>query len=227
MLLKKADTKNSLLSTILETSSADQARLFTEALAKYNIKPVIDIPFTTGTKDFTSHITQLQKAAPDAIIGACFQAEAAILIQQIRAIGMKDIPIFGSNAFADPVTIRLAGDAVNGVYCASAWVPTTPNPKGAALAKKYKELFKEDCGKAAAQVYDHVSIICEAIKRAGSTDREKVKAAFNTIDNYQGAITNYDIRTNGDAGRGGLLVKVEKQVAVVLEPITSEKVIKK
>lgn len=210
-----------------ETSSADQARLAKEGLAKYGITPLVTVPFTTGTKDFTSHITQLQKAGVDAIFGACFQAEAGILLQQIRALGMKDVPVFGSNAFADPVTIRLAGDAVNGVYCASAWVPNTPNPKGAAFANKYKELYKEDCGKAAAQVYDHVSIIVEAIKRAGTTDREKVRAAFNTIDNYQGAITNYDIRTNGDAGRGGLLVKVENQVATVIEPITSEKVINK
>jgi branched-chain amino acid transport system substrate-binding protein len=210
-----------------ETSSTDQARIAKETLAKLGLEPVVVVPFTTGTKDFTSHITQIQKSGADAVFGGAFQAEAAILVQQIRSLGMKDIPIFGSNAFADPVTIRLAGDAVNGVYCAAAWVPNTPNPKGAALAKKYKELYKEDCGKAAAQVYDHVSIIVEAIKRAGTTDRAKVRDAMNTIDNFDGAITRYDLRTNGDAGRGGLLVKVEKQIPTVLEAITSEKVIKK
>lgn len=207
-----------------ETSSADQARLFTEGLAKFGITPEVVVPFTTGTKDFTSHIAQLQRAGVEAIVGACFQNEAAILIQQIRAFGM-DMPIFGSNGFADPITLRLAGEAVNGVYCASAWVPTTPNPKGATLAKKYKELFDEECGKAAAQVYDHVSVICEAITRAGSTDREAVRVAMQTIDNYQGAITRYDCRTNGDCGRGGLLVKVENQVPVVLGEITSEKTV--
>lgn len=207
-----------------ETSSSDQARLFTEALAQYGIEPEIVVSFTTGTKDFTSHIVQVQEKGVDAIIGACFQNEAAILVQQIRAMGIE-VPIFGSNAFADPVTLRLAGEAMNGTYCASAWVPTTVSVKGAALAKKYKELYNEDCGKAAAQVYDHVSIICEAITRAGTTDREAVRDAMNTIDNYEGAITRYDCRTNGDCGRGGLLVKVENEVAVILGEITSEKVI--
>lgn len=210
-----------------ETSSTDQARLAKEMLAKYGLEPVVVVPFTTGTKDFTSHITQLQKSGAEAVFAGAFQAEAAILLQQMRALGMKNTPVFGSNAFADPVTIRLAGDAVNGVYCAAAWVPNTPNPKGAAFAKKYKELYKQDCGKAAAQVYDHVSVIVEAIKRAGTTDRAKVRDAFNTIDNFDGAITRYDIRTNGDGGRGGLLVRVDNQVPTVLEPITSEKVIKK
>ena len=38
------------------------------------------------------------------------------------------------------MTIELAGELNDNVYCASAWVPNTPNPKGAALAEKYKEL---------------------------------------------------------------------------------------
>lgn len=207
-----------------ETSSTDQAGLFAKGLAQYGIEPKVVVPFTTGTKDFSSQIAQVQNSGAEAIIGACFQTEAAILVTQIRAMGI-DAPILGSNAFADPVTIQLAGDATDNVYCASAWVPNTPNPKGAAFANKYKELYNEDCGKAAAQVYDHVSLICEAIKIAGTTDREAVRDALNTISDYQGAITTYDCRTNGDCGRGGLLVLVENQEAKIIDSIISEKVI--
>ena len=120
-----------------ETSSADQARLFTEALKSYGIEPVVTVPFTTGTKDFSSHIAQVQASGADAIIGAAFQTEAAILIQQIRSLGIE-APILGSNGFADPVTIQLAGELNDNVYCASAWVPNTPNPKGAALAESIR-----------------------------------------------------------------------------------------
>lgn len=209
-----------------ETNSAAQAQQYIDGLARYGIKPAVVIPFTTGTKDFTSHIAQIQRAKVEAIAAGCFQTEAAILVQQIRALGMKDIPIFGANAFADPVAIRLAGEAMNGVYSAAAWVPTTTNPKGAALAKKYKELYKEDCGKAAAQVYDHVSIIVEAIRRAGTTNRAAVRDAMNTIADYHGAITRYDLRTNGDCGRGGLLAQVINGQPVIIEEIVSEKIIK-
>jgi branched-chain amino acid transport system substrate-binding protein len=204
-----------------ETASADQARLFTEALKALNITPVITVPFTTGTKDFTSHLVQIQKLNVDAIVAASFGTEAAILVQQIRSMGMDKMPIFGSNVYADPIVIALAKDAMNGVYCATHWVPTTPNPKGKAIATKYKDLYKEDLGKAGAQVYDHVYILCEAIKRAGSTDRTKVRDAMNTIVDYQGAMTIYDISTNGDCGRGGLLVQVVNQQANVLGEISA------
>lgn len=207
-----------------ETSSADQANLFAEALKTYDIEPLVTVPFTTGTKDFSSQIAQVQNSGAEAVIGAAFQTEAAILITQIRSMGM-DVPILGSNAFADPVTIQLAGKATDDVYCASAWVPNTPNPKGNAFSAKYQEKYGDECGKAAAQIYDHVSVICEAIEIANSTDREAVRDAMNTIESYQGAITKYDCRTNGDCGRGGLLVKVKDGKADIIAEITSEKII--
>ncbi len=205
-----------------ETSSNDQARLFTEALQAHGVEPLVTVPFTTGTKDFSSHIAIIQQSGADVIIAAAFQTEAAILIQQIRSMGI-DSPILGSNGFADPVTIGLAGELCDNVYSGVQWVPETTNPKGAALAAEYQERFNEACGKSAAQVYDNINIICEAIRIAGTTDREAVRDAMSTISDYHGAITTYDCRTNGGCGLGGLLVRVTKGQAEVLGEIISEK----
>ena len=205
-----------------ETASSNQAQLFTEALETYGIKPLITVPFTMGTKDYSSHLAQVQNSGAEAVIIACFHTEAAIILQQMRALEMQQ-PVFGSNAFGDPVTISLAGDAINGAYSAAAWVPNTPNPKGAAFSKKYTETYGEACAASAAQIYDHIYVICEAITRAGNTDREAVRDAMNTIADYEGAITIYDCRTNGDCGRGGLLVQVVDQEPTIVESLFSEK----
>ncbi|MBQ6373172.1 MAG: ABC transporter substrate-binding protein [Clostridia bacterium] len=207
-----------------DSSSANQAALFTEALASYDIKPLLDIPFTTGTKDFSSHLAQIQNSGAEAVVVSCFHTEAAIILQQMQALEMEQ-PVFGSNAFGDPITIGLAGDAINGAYSAAGWVPNTPNPIGAALSAKYEERFGAACASSASQVYDHIYVLCEAIKRAGSTDRAAIRDAMNTISDYQGAITVYDCRTNGDCGRGGLLVQVVDQQPTIIQELYSEKVI--
>ncbi|HSK68754.1 MAG TPA: ABC transporter substrate-binding protein [Candidatus Limnocylindria bacterium] len=207
-----------------ETASSNQAELFIAALATYGITPVVKVPFTTGTKDFSSHLAQIQNSGAEGIVVAGFHTEAAIIMQQMRALGMEQ-PVFGSNAFGDPVTISLAGDAMNGVYSATSWVPTTPTEKGAAFAKKYLERHNTPAASSAAQVYDHIYVITEAITRAGTTDREAVRDAMNTISDYQGAITIYDCRTNGDCGRGGLLVEVVDEVPTIVQALYSEKVI--
>ena len=206
-----------------ESSSVDQAALFTAALAKYGIEPAVTLGFATGTKDLTAQLVQIQQAGVDAVIGAAFSDQAALLLQQMRMIGMEDMPVLGSNGFTDVVTIRLAGEACEGVMAATHWAPSTTSAKGAALQAKYKEMYNDDCGKSAAQVYDHIYVICEAIRRAGTTDRTAVRDAMNTIDAFEGAMTTYDCTTNGDCGRGGLLVQVQNGEAVVLDEIISAK----
>lgn len=205
-----------------ESASSDQARLFTEALAKYEIEPTVVVPFTTGTKDFSSHLVQIQNTQPDAVIAAMFHTEAAIVVQQMRAMGME-MPIFGSNAFGDPITIGLAGEYMNNVFSVTGWVPNTPNEKGAAFSKKYTDTYGDECAMSAAKIYDMVYVICEAIERAGSTDREAVRDAMTTIDGYEGAITVYDCRTNGACGRGGLVVEVVDKVPTIREDVYAEK----
>lgn len=205
-----------------ETASSDQARLFKEALATYDIEPLVEVPFTTGTKDFSSHLAKIKESGAEGIIVASFHTEGAIFLQQKQAMGMDNL-VFGSNAFGDPVTIELAGEAINGVFSVTAWVPNTTNEKGAAFSKKYTELYDEACAKTAAQIYDHVSILVEGIRRADSTDREKVREALTTIDSYQGAITMYDLRTNGDCGRGGLIVEVVDGTPTIIEELYNAK----
>lgn len=204
-----------------ESAAVDQALLFKKALATYGIEPSVEVSFATGTKDLTAQLVQIQQANVDAVVGAGFPDGNAMLLQQMRSLGMEDMPVFGSNGYTDPMTIRLAGEAAEGVYAATHWSPDTKAEKGAALAAEYKARFGEDCGKSATQVYDALSIICEAIKRAGTTEKNAVREAINTIDSFEGVMTTYDCTTNGDCGRGGLLVQIEDGKAAVLESIVA------
>lgn len=204
-----------------ETASNDQANLFTAAIEELGGTVDGDISFTNGTKDFTAQLSQAMQLDSDALVVACLQTEAAILIQQVRALGI-DKPVFGSNAFGDPVTIDLAGEAVNDAYSVTAWVPNTPNPLGSAYSQKYEETFNEACAKAAAQIRDHVYVICAAIEAAGTTDRAAVRDAMLGLTSYEGAITTYDCSKRGNCGKGGLIVQVQDLVPTVLEEITTE-----
>ena len=201
-----------------ETASTDQANLFKTAIEELGGTVDEMVSYTSGTKDFTAQLTRAQQNDSDAIVMASLYTEAAILIQQTRSMGIEK-PVFGSNAFGDPITIGLAGDAINDAYSVTAWVPNTPNPLGAEFSKKYQEQFGEECAKAAAQVRDHVYVICEAIKTAGSTDRTAVRDAMLTLTDYQGAITTYDCSRRGNCGLGGLIVQVQDQVPTIIEEI--------
>ncbi|WP_283681886.1 ABC transporter substrate-binding protein [Parablautia sp. Marseille-Q6255] len=204
-----------------ETASADQARLFQEGIEANGGTVDEVIPFTNGTKDFTAQLSQAMQSDSDALVVACLQTEAAILIQQAKALGIEK-PIYGSNAFGDPVTVDLAGESINDAYSITAWVPDSPNEMGAEFSKKYEETYDEACAKAAAQIRDHIYVICEAIETAGSTDRTEVRDAMLTLTNYEGAITTYDCSLKGNCGKGGLIVQVKDLIPTVVEEITTK-----
>lgn len=204
-----------------ETASTDQANLF-KAGIEANGGSVDDmIAFTSGTKDFTAQITNASAKDSDAIVIACLQTEAAIITQQMKAMGVEK-PIFGSNAFGDTVTIGLAGDAMNGAYSVTAWVPDAPTELGGPFSKKYHDTYNEDCAKAAAQIRDHVYVICRAIEDAGSTDRTEIRDAMLKITDYEGAITHYDCSRKGNCGKGGLIVQIQDQVPTIIKEIVTE-----
>ena len=203
-----------------ETASSDQARLFQEGIEAQGGTVENVLSYTSGTKDFTAQLTQAIQTNSDAIVMACLYTEAAIIIQQARDMGI-DRPIFGSNAFGDPIAIDLAGDAINDVYSVTAWVPNTPNELGAAFSAKYTEAYDEACAKAAAQIRDHVYVICAAVEAAGSTDRTAVRDAMLTLTSYQGAITTYDCSTPGNCGKSGLIVQVKDQAPTIVKEITT------
>ncbi len=204
-----------------ETASADQAKLFQAGIEAMGGSVDEVLSFTNGTKDFTAQLTRAAANGSDALVVACLQTEAAILIQQARDMGIEQ-PVFGSNAFGDPVTVELAGEAINGAYSVTAWVPNTPNEMGAAFSKKYEETYNEACAKAAAQIRDHVYVICAAIEAAGSTDRAAVRDALLTLTNYEGAITTYNCSTRGNCGTGGLIVQVQDLEPTIIEEIVTE-----
>lgn len=201
-----------------ESSSTDQAGLFTAALKERGLEPVITLNYATGTKDLTAQLAQIQNAGADCIAAAGFQDSAAVLLMNKEALGI-DIPVFGSNGYTDPVTISLAGEAAEGAMAGTHWAPTTPREKGSAFAKAFEERYGEACGKSAAQIRDHLSIICEGLERAGTTDQQALADAMRTITDYEGVMTNYDCSKNGGCGRGGLLAVVKDGEAVIVADI--------
>ncbi len=65
-----------------------------------------------------------------------------------------------------------------------------------AFVKKYRSRYKEDPSKFSAAGYNGVHIMADAIKRAGSTDSEKIRQALLDT-NFPGLTGNFKFASNG------------------------------
>ena len=154
--------------------------------------------FADKDTDFSAQLTKIQAANPDVIAVAGFYQEGALIVKKAREMGMKQ-PIIGNNGFNSPEYIKQAGPAANGTMVATPWNPERQSDKAQNFRKAYVAKFGHESDQFAAQAYDAMYIIHEAVEKSGTTtDRKKFRDTLAQIKNFEGATGNFSFDENRD-----------------------------
>ena len=164
-----------------EKSVADAALVFAK---QYGIQVVEDQRYDQGLTDFRPVLNRIKGKNPDGVLMVSYAADSVTLMRQAREVGVKPRMFAGGAAgFALPDFIKDAGSAAENVVSATAWIQELRYP---GTQKLHVDLVKALGGAEpsyhAAQAYAGVIAAADAIRRAGGTDREKVRAALNTTN---------------------------------------------
>jgi branched-chain amino acid transport system substrate-binding protein len=159
-----------------------------------------------GDKDFSAILTMAKSKNPD-VLYMCLQnhASGSLMAIQARRMGMKAI-IVSQDAMYHPNFIKVAKDAAEGVYVTYGYTD-----KSTEAYKNYEKRFTSKYGEVGAYAtyaYDAAIVLLTAIKNAGSTEPEKVKAEIMKLD-YQGASKHIKFKANGDSGSQYIAFKIE------------------
>jgi len=142
------------------------------AKEKNKIKIVALEHITPADKDFTAVLTKLKKLKPDVIYMGVYQPEGSLMVRQAKALGIK-AKMLSEDAVFHPKFIEVGGKAAEGTFLTFAKAPDTPERKD--FEKTYMEMWKvETVGSYGYYAYDAAMILLEAIKKAGTTDTDKV-----------------------------------------------------
>jgi branched-chain amino acid transport system substrate-binding protein len=138
--------------------------------------------YVAGDREFSAQLGKVKDADPDVHLNWGNYAEAAALAKQRGNFGLDSVPYIESDAVATPEYPKLAGGASEGVIYATHWSPTYDS----AMNKKFIEDFTAEYGHApdlyATEAYTAALVSIEAIKKAGSTDPQKVRDALANTD---------------------------------------------
>ncbi len=165
----------------------------TENITKFinknkKIKIVAKEHITPGDKDFTALLTKLKKINPDLIYMGVYQPEGSLMVRQIQALGIKS-KLLTEDAVYHPKFIEVGGKAAEGTFLTFAKAPESQVRKD--FEKTYKAMWKVDnIGSYAYYAYDAAMIMLSAIKKAGTTDTDKVAQTLRstTWDGVSGKI---------------------------------------
>ena len=139
---------------------------FTRSATRIGFPLIIEERFNDGETDFTDQLEHIKKTSPDAIVIWGNAKESALILKQIRAMGLKQ-PVYGSDRMVSSEFLKLAGPLAEGIVTTCQYNPDSDNPKLKAFQAAYRKRFGMEPDVFAAHAYDGMNLIIEAIQKAG------------------------------------------------------------
>ena len=160
---------------------------YEECLPKIGLKVLDHIRFSPDTTDFTPIFNKIEAAKPDVIITGISHVGVQPTVQWKNQ--QVPIPMLGISSQATNSTFgKDTNDASNGVlYQGVSGPDVAVTPKSIPFAEGFKAKFGNYPSYAGYTSYDEVYYIADAVKRAGSTDADKLVDALEKTD-WEGTI---------------------------------------
>ncbi|MCC7327624.1 MAG: ABC transporter substrate-binding protein [Burkholderiales bacterium] len=196
------------------------------ALKAIGLEPVTGkdpVTFQTGDLNFTTQVTRLKALNPDAIGLGALGPDALNIILEARKQGMTQ-PFFGTAPLMEGNMPERGGKAVDGTFAGTIWHDSLNDPASqqfkaayAAQAKKmYSSEFTQTPDYYAANAYDAVYMIAEAIRKAGvqnkpdslAGDREKIMEYFSKLHDFNG-VASRGFNDDGDGVKDVLIAEAK------------------
>jgi len=163
--------------------SSDLTNLTAASFAKAGGKVVAKETVAAGEQDYSSLVSRIKEAKPDAVFWTAYYNGGALLTKQLRQAGYRGAIVLGDGN-GSPDYLKIAGSAAQGAFLISPpsvdFLPTTD-----AFRKDYMKANNQQPGAYAALSYDGTMLLADAIKRANSTDPKAIIAALKA-SSYEG-----------------------------------------
>ena len=157
--------------------------------------------------DMTPQLTKARSSGAQAVFVFGTGQAPTIITKNLQQLGMK-VPLYMSHGQASVEFIRIAGKASEGVRMPSPALLIADKlpandpqrPVSIKYKKEYEDRFKTDVSTFGGYAYDGLMLAVDAIKRAGSTDKEKVRNAIEQTRNFVGVSGIYNMSATDHMG---------------------------
>ncbi|MGC1452469.1 MAG: ABC transporter substrate-binding protein [Candidatus Sulfotelmatobacter sp.] len=157
---------------------------FRDASRRLGHPVVIEQKFMPGDTDFRRQLQVIEDSRVDAIVLWTNVGPAAMILQQMHELGMKQ-RVFGSHRTIGDDLIKIAGAAAEGFEAVFPYDPNRADSRWQEFNARYEVRFHEKPDHFAALAYDAMRILLDAICRAG-LNRGRIRDALTATETYKG-----------------------------------------
>jgi ABC-type branched-subunit amino acid transport system substrate-binding protein len=157
---------------------------FSRSATRIGFPIIIEERFSDGETDFKERLERIRKISPDAIVLWGNAKESALILKQIRELGMNQ-PVYGSDRMVNPEFLSIAGSLAEGIVTTCQYNPDSDDPKLKAFKSDYQKRFGMEPDVFAAHAYDGMNMIIEAIQKVG-LNRVLIRDILLDLKTFQG-----------------------------------------
>jgi branched-chain amino acid transport system substrate-binding protein len=203
------ERKVAIFTDVKSDYSKGLAKFFKQAFLKAGGQVVAELDYNGGDKDFKGQLTAIKAENPEGVFVPGYYTDAALICIQAREIGLT-VPVYGGDGWESEKLTEIGKEAVEGTYFSTHYSPDAGGEKAKAFVEAYKKRYGGKTPDAMAALgYDSAMILFDAIKRAGSTDGQKVRDALASTKDFDAVTGKITINPQRDADKAAVILQVK------------------
>lgn len=208
--LKSLQAKNA---AVMIDNSSDYSKglsqFFKEAFTKGGGKILLEEAYLQKDQDFKTILTKIKAANPDVIYLPGYYEEVGKIIKQARELGIT-APFVGGDGWDSPKLAEIGGAAaLNNTFFTNHYSVEDKSPKSQAFVEAYKKEYGQVPDAMAVLGYDAAYALVDAIKRANSTESEKIREALASTKDFPAVTGSLTLNDKHDAVKSAVILEMK------------------
>jgi branched-chain amino acid transport system substrate-binding protein len=221
--LKNLEAKTAvILKNINEEYSLTLAKYFEKSFTHGGGKVLASYGYKGTAMDFSGWLSEVKKHRPDVVFIPGYALDSGLAVKQAARMGIVTT-FLGGDGWDDDSIFQYAGKALEGSYYSTHWHPKVSFPKSRRFLKLYRERYGKDeiIESGNPLTYDAIMVLADAVRRAGSGERQKIQSAIAETKGYEGVTGIITFDKNGDTlNKATIFLKIENGSVTFIKSVS-------
>jgi branched-chain amino acid transport system substrate-binding protein len=181
------------------------SEIFRQDFEQMGGRVLLELEYKLKQLQFDEEIKKAVKAAAD-LIFIPGHDESGLIAKKLQDAGTSSIFI-GGDGWSTAVFLKKGGAELKRGYYSTHWSAHLDTEQSRAFVKKYK-IDSADPDDNVALGYDAMMLLADAIKRAGTLDRKRIRDAIADTRSFKGVTGAIRFNENGDPIKSAVLMEI-------------------
>ncbi len=198
--------------------SIELAKQFYYSFNSLNGKIVAELDYVENMTNYGDLINKLMQYNFDAVFLPGYTRDSALIIKRARALGLDSV-FLGGDGWSH-LMYNYAPESLNNTYYLTHWHASQSDKRSIAFLNKIKTLYSdEEINAGMALAYDMVYLLADAIERAHSTDRDRIRDALASTTAFIGVTGKIKYDKNRNPIKPAVIVKFENGSSISVKRV--------